>query len=107
MKLPFIQVGVLLFSALSAQGNDPEAADEKQIMTIIDSVEKACKERTVYMIGRAKARRLAELGVVADRLLVDALRAVVAGLVFELASERLVIFVWEEAAGIAVVTADK
>ena len=41
MKLHFIQVGVFLFSAPSAQGNDPKADDEKQIMAIIDSVEKA------------------------------------------------------------------
>lgn len=61
MKLPFLHVIVLVLAALPAQANDPECAGEKQIMAVIDSVERACKERTVYMIGRAKALRLAEL----------------------------------------------
>lgn len=39
----------------------PKNSDNDKVQTVIDEVEQACRERTVYMIGPAKARRLAEL----------------------------------------------
>lgn len=36
-------------------------ADDDRVQAVIDKVEKACIQRTIYMIGPAKARRLAEL----------------------------------------------
>jgi predicted O-methyltransferase YrrM len=51
-----------------ALGAEPEKAlepekkkDYQRVQAVIDRVEKACIERTVYMVGRKKAVRLAEL----------------------------------------------
>lgn len=45
--------------AAEANRTGPPAADPAQ--PVIDAVEKACLERTVFMIGRVKAERLAEI----------------------------------------------
>jgi len=51
--------------ACSAEPASPpprnDAPNQDQVQPVIDRVEKACLERTVYMIGRVKAERLAEL----------------------------------------------
>jgi predicted O-methyltransferase YrrM len=39
----------------------PAAKPSKKVQAVIDRVERECRERTVYMIGPAKAKRLAEL----------------------------------------------
>ncbi len=56
MKAAFCMAMALLAAAAAAQAaaNDPARA-------VIDEVEKACVERRIYMIGRKKAERLAEL----------------------------------------------
>jgi predicted O-methyltransferase YrrM len=45
--------------------SDPESAPaaekDDKVQAVIDRVEKACVDRTIYMIGRKKAERLAEL----------------------------------------------
>ena len=38
-----------------------ETKDHQKVQAVIDQVEKACIDRTVYMVGRKKAERLAEL----------------------------------------------
>lgn len=55
---------VVAHVAMAAESDDDEGqteADRAKIQAVIDQVEKACLERTVYMIGRQKAERLAEL----------------------------------------------
>lgn len=51
--------------AAGATGADQAAtgkeAEKEKAQAVIDEVEKACLDRTVYMIGRKKAQRLAEL----------------------------------------------
>jgi len=49
----------ILASAADTSPTQPRADDPVQ--PVIDAVEKACLERTVFMIGRVKAERLAEL----------------------------------------------
>ncbi len=39
----------------------PEEARGRKVQAVIDEVEKACRDRTICMIGRKKAERLAEL----------------------------------------------
>lgn len=64
-----ITVSVAWFVLASvALGAEPEKAlepekkkDYQRVQAVIDRVEKACIERTVYMVGRKKAVRLAEL----------------------------------------------
>ncbi len=50
----------VMLSVTSAQGADREALDRK-VQSVIDEVDKTCREKTVYMIGPEKAKRLAEL----------------------------------------------
>jgi len=47
--------------AAGAESQVPDAKAEDATQAVIDDVEKQCLERTVYMIGRKKAVRLAEL----------------------------------------------
>lgn len=48
--------------AAAAEPTETEAlAAREKAQAVIDDVEKACLDRTVYMIGRPKAQRLAEL----------------------------------------------
>jgi len=46
---------------LGASGGDVRGADVGQVQPVIDEVEKTCVEKTIFMIGRKKAERLAEL----------------------------------------------
>jgi len=69
--LPFFIAAVLLggatFSRLPSKsqtvaGEQTQTAKpSKKVQAVIDRVERECRERTVYMIGPAKAKRLAEL----------------------------------------------
>ncbi|MHC4507287.1 MAG: O-methyltransferase [Planctomycetota bacterium] len=58
---------VLVMAALSYEVGAGEAPDKRdqtdvsQVQPVIDEVEKTCLKKTVFMIGRRKARRLAEL----------------------------------------------
>jgi len=63
MKTRLCTVWLILAAAVSANAAEPaENADaERRMQTVIDEVEKTCLEDTVYMIGRKKAERLAEL----------------------------------------------
>ncbi len=48
--------------ARAAEPDDADReADRKKVQAVIDQVEKACLDRNVYMVGRKKAERLAEL----------------------------------------------
>jgi predicted O-methyltransferase YrrM len=51
--------------AAGASGAEPAAAarpvEDQRAQAVIDEVEKACVDRTIYMIGRKKAVRLADL----------------------------------------------
>ncbi len=51
---------VMLISNTSAQTADRKAIDQK-VQSVIDEVDKLCRDKTVYMIGPEKAKRLAEL----------------------------------------------
>ncbi len=52
----------LVAAALLAGSGTGQSDDQRQrVQKVIDRVEKACLQRTVYMIGRNKAKRLAEL----------------------------------------------
>lgn len=54
----------LLVAAETTAGEPAETealAARQKVQAVIDEVEKACLDRTVYMIGRQKAERLAEL----------------------------------------------
>ncbi len=48
-------------SATAAEKPKPPIKMSKKVQTVIDRVERQCRERPVYMIGPAKAQRLAEL----------------------------------------------
>ena len=56
---------VLVSAAVAAEPEKTAETEKKKdfekVQAVIDQVEKACLERTVYMIGRKKAVRLAEL----------------------------------------------
>jgi caffeoyl-CoA O-methyltransferase len=53
---------VIAAGATAAKPAETEAElANKKVQAVIDDVEKACLDRTVYMIGRQKAERLAEL----------------------------------------------
>ena len=47
-------------SSISAQAVDQAKANQR-VQAVIDEVDKTCREKTVYMIGPEKAKRLAEL----------------------------------------------
>jgi len=47
--------------AVAVEAERSGAQSDQKTQTVIDDVEKQCLERTVYMIGRKKAERLAEL----------------------------------------------
>jgi len=54
----------LLIGGEASPAEKPAAASQSEadpVQAVIDDVERACLERTVFMIGRPKARRLAEL----------------------------------------------
>lgn len=60
-KLLFAAAGwAILTSTTSAQEVSRKVLD-REVQPVIDEVEKTCLEKTVYMIGPQKARRLAEL----------------------------------------------
>jgi predicted O-methyltransferase YrrM len=50
----------LAVGVMGAEGEKPTPKSD-EVQAVIDDVEKACLDRTVYMIGRKKAERLAEL----------------------------------------------
>ena len=53
---------VVVGGPAAAEPTDNSARTKNdEVQSVIDEVEKACLERTVYMIGRKKAQRLAEL----------------------------------------------
>jgi predicted O-methyltransferase YrrM len=52
---------VLVAGAFGAEANRSEPGPADQAQPVIDAVEKACLERSVFMLGPAKAQRLAEL----------------------------------------------
>jgi len=56
-------IGLAVAGGLAAAGPQerPSGETEDNVQAVIDEVEKACLERTVYMIGRKRAERLAEL----------------------------------------------
>ena len=63
MSIPFC-VACLIVAGGAAGAEPAETnaeAEDQGAQVVIDEVEKACLERTVCMIGRAKAERLAEL----------------------------------------------
>jgi len=51
----------LMVLAAEPGATQPAIGASEQIQTVIDEVEKLCLKRTIYMIGRNKAQRLAEL----------------------------------------------
>ena len=63
MSIPFCMAWLLIAGgAAGAEPADPDVeAARQRVQTVIDDVEKACLDRTVCMIGRKKAERLAEL----------------------------------------------
>jgi predicted O-methyltransferase YrrM len=60
-----LAAGCVAWVAAFCVSANPDAtvsdADSVHIQAVIDQVEKACLQRTVYMLGRKKAERLAEL----------------------------------------------
>lgn len=52
---------VTVGSVAAAEKPKPPIKLSKKVQTVIDRVERQCRERPVYMIGPAKAKRLAEL----------------------------------------------
>ena len=52
---------VIAAGAKGAEPAKPAAPADRKVQAVIDDVEKACIDRTVCMIGRKKAERLAEL----------------------------------------------
>lgn len=62
MEISFrIAAATLVAALLGGQNAGEPSAEQQRIQKVIDHVEKACLERTVYMIGPSKAKRLAEL----------------------------------------------
>lgn len=58
--LTFALVGALAcWAATAAHGADRESY--QQVQRVIDQLDKYCREKTIYMIGPEKAKRLAEL----------------------------------------------
>ncbi len=65
---PFLKTLIALFWCMivstptptSLFGEDRKALDEK-VQPVMEEVDKLCREKTVYIIGPEKARRLAEL----------------------------------------------
>ena len=48
----------MVASSISAQAVDQATANQR-VQAVIDEVDKTCREKTVYMIGPEKAKRLA------------------------------------------------
>jgi len=54
-------LAVVVAGAFGAEANPSGPSPADQAQPVIDAVEKACLERTVFMLGPVKAQRLAEL----------------------------------------------
>ncbi len=54
-------LAIFVAGAFASEANRVKPGSADQAQPVIDAVEKACLERTVFMIGRVKAERLAEL----------------------------------------------
>ena len=52
---------LIVAMGVAVRAEPPVVEDEERVQAVIDQVEKDCRDRTVYMIGRKKAVRLAEL----------------------------------------------
>jgi len=44
-----------------ASGSEPSSPEDRRVQAVIDEVDQACRQRTIYMLGPQKAKRLAEL----------------------------------------------
>jgi predicted O-methyltransferase YrrM len=57
----FVLASVVMGAESEKTSEAEKKKDYQKVQAVIDQVEKACIDRTVYMIGRKKAERLAEL----------------------------------------------
>ena len=64
LRVASLVLGIVAFAFEVSGADAPDEQDEpdvSQVQPVIDKVEKICLEKTVFMIGRRKAERLAEL----------------------------------------------